>query len=343
MSGDSLRALHDLHAERAVRRAWPAADGTLILEARDPDGALRAGRLGPTGLELAPAGVDPKLPALVVQGVGGELLVHRLHKRAVVRRGDEYTKVLRPGRTESVRAASECVGAACERVGIAAAPVLQATDDTVTFGTLRGRTLHDLGDGGLAGWQALADAWPAFTRAGAPVGQHDAAREASTLLGWLDHLDRFDALPTHRGALRRAAERVANELVGGPADPTGLLHRDLHDKQVLWDADTGTLGLLDLDTAARGESALDLANLAVHVDLRVLQGLLTPGMAERVAPTWAQVAGAVGASPARVDLYRRSARLRLACVYAFRPGASGWLDAWIEATLTPGGESPLGG
>ena len=40
----------------------------------------------------------------------------------------------------------------------------------------------------------------------------------------------------------------------------------------LWDGIT--LGLLDLDTAARGEAALDLGNLWAHVELRHAQGSL---------------------------------------------------------------------
>ena len=334
MSGAVLAALHDLHRDREVRRAWPGADGTLTLETRDADGTLRAGRLGPDGLTLAPAGVDRKLPALTGAAPGGDLLVHRLHKRAVLRHGHRFTKVVRPGRAEPIRVASEAVGDACAAAGIAAAPVLAGTDDTVVFGALAGRTLHDLGADGLPGWEALARAWPAFVAGAAPVGAHDAAREAATLTGWLDHLDRFDALPSHRAALRAAGERVAADLAAGRPEAAGLLHRDLHDKQVLWDAATGTLGLLDLDTAAVGEPALDLANLAAHVDLRVLQGVLPAATAAEVHGLLSWVADAVGASPARLEAYGRSARLRLACVYAFRPGAAVWLDSWVEEALS---------
>ncbi len=334
MSG-LLGALHRLHRERGVRRAWPGADGTLTLETRDADGALRAGRLGADGLALAAPGVDRRLPGLAAASATGDVLVHRLHKRAVVRHGARYTKVVRPGRAEAIGRASTVVGAACAAVGVEAAPVQAMTEDTVTFGALAGRTLHDLGAGGVDGWAALARTWPAFTRAEAAVGVHDAERESATLMGWLDHLDRFDALPRSRAALRRAGERVAAELASGRPDTWGLLHRDLHDKQVLWDAATGSLGLLDLDTAARGEPALDLANLAAHVDLRVRQGVLPSDTARVVADLLGGVADAVGASPRRLTAYGRAARIRLACVYAFRPAASDWLAGWVDDLGSP--------
>lgn len=336
MSRDVLDRLHELHRERGVRRAWPGDDGRLTFETRDAAGALRAGRLGPDGLTLAPAGADRKLPALGPVALGGEVLVHRLHKRAVVRHGARFTKVVRPGRAAAIRASSEAVAGACASAGLAAAPVLAATDDTITFGALAGRTLHDLGEAGWPGWRALAVAWPAFTRRHVDVGVHDAGREASTLIEWVGRLDRFEALPAHRRALRRAAEQVADALVSGRPDASGLLHRDLHDKQVLWDATTGAVGLLDLDTAARGEPALDLANLAAHVDLRVLQGVLPTRSAGSVTGLLHEAAAAVGASHERLAVYGRSARLRLACVYAFRPNASDWLEAWVESSLTRG-------
>lgn len=333
-----LKMLSEVHAERGVRRAWPATDGTLTLETRDASGALRAGRLGPDGLELAVPGRDRKLPGLAAVAREGHVVVHRLHKRAVVRVGDGYVKVVRPGRADGIRAASEAGAAACAAAGLGAAEVLAHTDDTITFARLPGRTLHELGHAGLPGWAALARMWPAFAASGASdgLGEHDAAREAATLAGWLDHLDRFDALPGRRAALRRAGEQVAADLTSGRPDVEGLVHRDLHDKQVLWHAPTGPPGLLDLDTAARGEPALDLANLAAHVDLRVLQGVLPADAAQRVHRLLAEVAPAVGATQARLDVYGRSARLRLACVYAFRPAEAGWLDAWVDDALGAG-------
>lgn len=335
-----LRRLHD-ERPTGVRRAWPGTDGSLTLETLDEDGRLRAGRLDAEGLVLAPHGVDRKLPALRV-APGARLVVHRLYKRAVLADGDRFTKALRRGRAVGVAAASEDVARACRTAGLRAAPVLEATDDAVTFGRLDGTTLHDLGDAGLEGWAALARAWPALAAGevgvtgSATVGVHDAAREAETLGTWLDHADRFDALPEHRAALRAAADATVATLLDGDPDAVRLLHRDLHDKQVLWDATDGRPGLLDLDTAAHGEAALDLANLDAHLDLRVLQGVFSDGFADRVREVLVPVADAVGATPPRLRAYGRAARIRLACVYAFRPSAGTWLPAWADHAVAWG-------
>ena len=314
-------------------RAWPAADGSLTVEGRDAEGRLRAGRLTGAGLELTEFGSDRKLPGLAVRD-GDRLLVHRLNKRAVLRRNDHYVKVLRKGRAEGVLAASLALAAPCAAAGIATADVVASDGDTITFAPLAGRTLHDLADDGLDGWSALADAWPALAAARVGLPAHDAAREAETLLTWVGHAEAFAAFPAHAPALRAAAERVARDLVDGRADREALVHRDLHDKQALWEAGSGTLGLLDLDTAARGEAALDLANLGVHLDLRVRQGVLASGTARQVRAVLAPVADAVGATAERLALYARSTRLRLACVYAFRPDAGPWLGGWLDDALS---------
>ena len=313
-------------------RAWPGADGSLTVEGRDASGRLRAGRLDADGLALADHGQDRKLPGLAL-AAGDDLLVHRLHKRAVVRRDGAYVKVLRRGRAAGVLAATEAVAGPCARAGLETASVLAAGDDTITFAPLAGRTLHDLGGDGLTGWAALAAAWPAFAHEPTGPATHDAGREADTLLTWVGHTEAFGAFPTQARALRRAAEAVAADLTGGEPDRPGLVHRDLHDKQVLWDAPYGRLGLLDLDTAAVGEPALDLANLDVHLDLRQRQGVLSGADVRRVRALLAPVADAVGATPARLGGYARSTRLRLACVYAFRPGAASWLGGWLDDAL----------
>ncbi|WP_396134697.1 phosphotransferase [Cellulomonas sp. ATA003] len=64
------------------------------------------------------------------------------------------------------------------------------------------------------------------------------------------------------------------------------VHRDLHDKQLLVDG-SGGIGLLDFDLAAAGEAALDLANLLVHLELRVHQGCARRlARRRRGTPSW---------------------------------------------------------
>ncbi|MGO1899076.1 MAG: phosphotransferase family protein, partial [Brevibacterium yomogidense] len=67
----------------AVGRAWPSADGTQLFEGRDEAGRLRAGTFAEDGgIRLLPHATDERLPGL---RPGGELLVHRAGRRAVVR------------------------------------------------------------------------------------------------------------------------------------------------------------------------------------------------------------------------------------------------------------------
>lgn len=123
-----------------------------------------------------------------------------------------------------------------------------------------------------------------------------------------------------------------------PATAVVPLHRDLHDRQLLVDA-SGSVGLLDLDTLARGEAALDLANLLVHLELRALQGVCLYRAA-------AEAAGAIvdayqpGAEVARrLGPYADAARLRLVAVYAFRPR----FHTVVPALLSAVGRPLLGG
>lgn len=111
-----------------------------------------------------------------------------------------------------------------------------------------------------------------------------------------------------------------------------MLHRDLHDQQLLFDG--ARLGLLALDTAALGEPELDLANLSVHLELRATQGLLDPALRAAGQEAVTVVSRALGADPARLALHAEATRLRLACVYAFRPRwrtlAQGLLDGMLS-------------
>ena len=90
-----------------VARAWPGKDGDgvvrVTIEGRDRRGRLRAGTVERGGrVRLLPSGTDPKLPALERLAADGELVVHRAGRRAVLRREDGFTKVVRTGRSAAV-------------------------------------------------------------------------------------------------------------------------------------------------------------------------------------------------------------------------------------------------
>ena len=61
---------------------------------------------------------------------------------------------------------------------------------------------------------------------------------------------------------------VVRELLAAPPVGMGPVHAELHDRQVLSGLENG-VGVVDWDTLARGEAALDLANLLVHLHLQL--------------------------------------------------------------------------
>ncbi len=322
-------ALTTLHGLTGVRRAWPADGRSVIFEKRDQLLRLRAGRIDATGsVHLVDYAVDPKLPELVAPAAA-DLVVHRLGRRAVILGRDRATKLLRAGRAYAPAEAARVMGDLARRAGLAAAEVLTVSPARIDFSLVPGRTLLELGEAGLDGWRALEDAWPRLAASDAELPTHGPDEEAAVLRRWSALTREFAALP-EISALEAEVDRVCDEL-SGPADTAVVAHRDLHDKQLLWD---GTrLGLLDLDTAAKAEAALDLGNLWAHVELRVAQGLSQEPFAVEALGVLDGLAARLPVSSARLRLYRRSARLRLCFVYAFRPGARDWLPGWVAQTL----------
>ena len=116
-----------------------------------------------------------------------------------------------------------------------------------------------------------------------------------------------------------------------------IAHRDLHDGQLLWD---GTdLSLLDLDTAAMAEAALDLGNLWAHADLMAVRGRIGPEAHARVRGLLDDLARTLPVTEQRLETYYRSSALRLVFVHAFRPAAHRWLPIWVRHCL--GDASPF--
>lgn len=333
-------------------RAWPgvpampAGSRVIRFEGRDGEGRLRAGRLVGSGrgatstaTTVTPHGTDRRLPGLAKAVEDGELVVHRLGRRAVVRQGDRYVKVLRPGssaRTVATRAqmGAEIVAAA----GFATPSVLAAPDGRLDLSILVGVALHEAGqtmeltEWRLA-WDAWASAWTGLTTdsprtAGETLPAHTAADELAGLRSWLGQVRTFTALPRLEHELTRRCAALAGELAATRAEPLVVSHRDLHDKQLLWDGTT--IGVLDLDTLARAEAACDLANLAVHAELRALQGLWSVAHRDIVLDRVEQVARALGLAPPRVAAYAEATRLRLTMLYAFRPRWAPLMADWLH-------------
>ncbi|MFW5469278.1 phosphotransferase family protein [Knoellia sp. CPCC 206435] len=341
-----------------VGRAWPRpvrdGDRVLLVEGRDGAGRLRAGRLdlrrsgtgwAVTGSRVPPPGEDSRLPGLAEAAAAGTLVVHRHGRRAVVRLDTTYVKLVRPGVGEVVARAATHGRALARAAGFDAPTVEEVGDAQVTFGALPGPSLHELGarvpTGEWARWWGLwAAAWPALAQpaavhaGAASLPRHSPADEAAVVRRWVQHVTDFDALPEDaRRRLGQRADAVADALDVDPAQQPVVSHRDLHDKQVL--AHANRLGLLDFDMVALAEPALDLANLFVHAGLRADQGHWSPSHRDIAQRTVLAVAARMGVDLGRFETYAEASRVRLACLYAFRPGHRDLALGWAGTAPAP--------
>lgn len=337
-----------------LRRVWPRSQNHLLLEFSAGGGNVVAGQwiadteqleyaarktrlnsrrknarviIQPSlGIILQADGADRRMPALAELAArpGARLLVHRPEQRAVVRlelpQERRYAKVVPPERALPFMANARALEKIAGRTF--SVPELLAADletGILSYSALPGRSLYD-----LLGTEHLISAARAagetllalHSVSDFPhVSCHGAAEEIAMLRLWLDHVETF--LPRLYSRLNDAAPPVFKKLAAAQSEWV-VLHRDLYDKQTFF-CRNQPVGLLDFDTLARGEPALDIANALVHFELRTLQRRLT---AEKAAA--ASTAFLEGYQPkpcvgARLNSYVDAARLRLACVYAFRP------------------------
>jgi hypothetical protein len=148
---------------------------------------------------------------------------------------------------------------------------------------------------------------------------HDRAAELAVLDDWRARVEAaLGELPPGWSAAREQLESHAQ--AGAGRDPV-LVHRDLHDGQLL--ATGRGLAWIDFDLLSRGEDSLDVANLSVHLHLRALQGLYgaTPANADAGADALldgldrTEEPGFMQA----LRFHQATTSLRLALVYSLRP------------------------
>lgn len=328
-----------------VRRVWPASGrerGRFVLEVQDDSGDIRAGTLAWRGtatapqVSLLPHGTDRRLPDLapVAARAGHRIIGHRLGKRAVVAGPDSFVKIVRREATDRVVDAARR-SAAFDRIdGVRTPQVLDHAPGVLVLDTLPGRSAHALGAEAALGdwhaaWRTWASGWQRLVDTAnsgvVPVDElptHGPREETMVLAGWVERAVRDGVLAEEMigGPAARAASALA-EGAGRRGGALTLAHRDLHDKQIFFTSSSATpeVGLLDFDTLAQAEPALDLANLSVHADLRERQGLWSPDHAAVVRSTVLTCADALNVPVSRLRAYARSSTVRLACVYAYRP------------------------
>lgn len=302
---------------------------------------------------LQPDGADAQLPALVevLAEPGARLVGHRPGRRAVVQvagsAGNVFVKIVRrPRRAADVVRRGELVQTLVGDEVVV--PELVGSDlprGVVRWGDVGGRTLYDLGASWSPGqarqaWEQAGHAVAALHGADVELvdDRHEDEDEVAGADRWLRPAvvhGRFDA-----DLVGQARERVVEALAELPPTPAlGVLHRDVHDKQVLLRPD-GRIAMIDVDTLAVGERAVDLANVLVHLELRQAQGLIT---AEAATAAWSALrTGLIEGATARgeqdvaerawerLPAYALACRLRMAAIYSFRPP---WHDV-AEQMLT---------
>lgn len=325
--GTRAHAAHPGHVVVGQARGSGGGDaGSVVIQARGADRRLRA------------------LPRLLADGPNA-LLLHRPERRAVVYRpdaaGGEYLRILRPGRTADVVRVAEIAGAlVADLPGVTVPDVRMhvAQDGLVVTSGLPGRSLREVGaagersaaGGALRVGTLLRELGRLTAPGGLPVRAADA--ELAWLGTWLDRVAHH--LPQVHGRLAPVLDAVAEHLARSPASPPVVVHGDLHDGQVLV-ADDGGVAVLDWDTLAVGEGALDAGNVWAHAELRTILGQWSGGTA---ADIWGALVETWAPSRAELDraaAYRRLVLLRLACQYAFRPAHAHAVDPLVQLAGAP--------
>ena len=325
--------LSTLRAIPGLRRSWPehrsSGSTSVSIECVDGEGRLRAGHVTAGAIpDLLPYATDPALPALSTH-LTGALVVHRAGRRAVVMEDSRVRKIVRPHRAVSLVRAHTSAASVLRVTGLRTPRILGNEDDVVDLELLPGRSLDELGDAGLPGWQRLTDSWAHLAHDKADLPVHGPRQETEVLRRWFASAQRHGVIdqpvPLH--------EQVVDTCLSLREDDGEriIAHRDLHDGQLLWDGID--LSLLDLDTAAMAEAALDLGNLWAHADLMAVQGRLGHEAHAQVRGLLDNLARRLPTTAERLETYYRSSALRLAFVHAFRPTAHQWLPIWVRHCL----------
>ena len=115
-----------------------------------------------------------------------------------------------------------------------------------------------------------------------------------------------------------------------------VVHGDLHDKNIFVDRP----GLIDLDGLGLGAPEDDLANLAVHLELRNLQagtGLAPGARSEQLYRAHRQAWTGRPLDPERLRQVEQHTWFRLACLSQYRAGSRRLVPRMLNAALTTPG------
>ncbi len=302
----------------ALLRASSAPPRNFVLDASGEVRELALAhdtQLPAAGLFLAPAEVQAALSSVLGPVTELQLVAWRPGKRAVVRmrRGRETVFVKFLDRKTWTRASAVFASLADSVGALHFARPMCLLPELFAYAAMAvpGQSLREhLARGNAPSWFLV-----------------DAAVRALATAPCADDLPRHDFASARDAAakmLRKGAVVVPElddlaariEQLRAPEDShEGLVHGDLHDKQVFLTA--AGAWLIDLEGVGRGDANFDLVNLAEHLRLRALQQSgIDDGAADAMLDRFAMP------SPLR-SRWQACVRARLCGVYAMRPR---WAD-----------------
>ncbi len=288
-----------------ARGAWTVADAKLGWGELDPESGQH---------RVVEPGQDQELPALKRALGLGTLIGYRVGRRAVVQRQGTFVKVVRPKQLQGLLMVHEFVSDSCPLVSFPQV-VGSGSPGWVELSRVSGRPLHRL----LTEEKAPSDMNRQLTmiaRAlawlhGSVSGRGLALREPDHPLRWVDTVARAE--PEARSELAE----IAAGLPELPKVELGVVHRDLHDKNIFVSEDS--VALIDLDGVGLGAGEDDVANLGVHLQLRVLQMGGDPRLGQlRVRCLYDAYESVRPLSADRLRAAEVHTWFRLACIYRFR-------------------------
>lgn len=336
-----VQHLGDVRAENDVERVEvdPAGIVHLTLPAANPAATARWFRYDARGLaELAPED-DPRVPGAraLVSREGASVLSWRPARRLVVLSGSPGTgeivaKAYRAGRAHAAARRHRIAEHASTRDGFRVARLLtcELERETLVVERLQGEAPR-IGKDRAESFFRIGIALRLFQDA--PLAEELALFGPAEDLAVLDRWEERAraavlSTPSNWDAERARLSRAALEL---PALEARLVHRDLHDGQLL-ETESGP-ALLDFDLLARGDTALDAANLLAHISLRALTKERGADEAGAAAAGDALLDGIARSDEAfwiKLRFYQASTFLRLALVYLLRPRFAPIAPALVE-------------
>jgi len=296
---------------------YPRAQGLWTGRATNDEGRQVFGRYDPERrrFEEASPFEDSELPALRCWLEHGELQSYRPGRRATIRHGEHFIKVLPPKKARRLQAKMSALTRVAGSSGVVRGPVGFRESGALVFERCEGASLHEAL---MSGEQRLPEMLERVGRGLARL--HECRPTGLSTRSPEDAGAWASVVASHYPGRAPSYQSIGEAVDALPRDasPVGVVHGDLHDKNVF--VSERGVELIDLDMVHAGDPLEDLGNLSAHLLLRSLQR--PTGATPAQGWSGAMVTGyrsAGGWAPERA-LEAASVRVlfRLACLYLFR-------------------------